>query len=49
MDKFILLSSLCKFGVQISVNDHRGSYDSVESFIPDEERKEIEDDVFDAF
>ena len=47
MDKFKELVSKCKCSVEISVNDHRDYYDTVESSIGEDERKEIEQDIFD--
>jgi len=47
MEKFKELVSLCKASVEISVNDHKDYYESVEQHINEEEREDIEKDVFD--
>ena len=47
MNKFKELVSLCKASVEISVNDHKDCYESVEQYIDEEKRKDIEKDVFD--
>ncbi|CAB4128085.1 hypothetical protein UFOVP104_15 [uncultured Caudovirales phage] len=47
MEKFKELVSLCKASIQISVNDHKDYYESVEQHINEEEREDIEKDVFD--
>ena len=46
MKKFKELVSLCKASVEISVNDHKDYYESVEQHINEEERKDIEKEVF---
>jgi len=51
MEKFKELVSLCKASVEISVNDHKDFYQSVEQHINEqvneEEREDIKKDVFD--
>jgi hypothetical protein len=47
MEKFKELVLLCNASVEISVNDHKDYYKSVEQHINEEERGEIEDDIFD--
>jgi hypothetical protein len=47
MKKFKELVSLCKASVEITVNDHKNDYSTVENYISKENREGIEDDVFD--
>ncbi len=47
MEKFKELVALCKASVEISVNDHKDYYESVEQHITEEQRDDIEKDVFD--
>ena len=47
MEKFKELVSLCKASVEISVNDHKDYYESVEQHINKKERENIKKDVFD--
>ena len=47
MEKFKELVSLCKASVEISVNDHKDYYESVEQNINEKERENIKKDVFD--
>ena len=46
MEKFKELVSLCKASVEISVNDHKHYYESVEQHISKEQREDIEKEVF---
>lgn len=46
MEKFKELVSLCKASVELSVNDHKGFYESVEQFISEEDRNKIDVEVF---
>lgn len=46
MEKFKQLVSLCKSSVEISVNDHKDVYESVEQYIDEVDRKDIDIDVF---
>lgn len=46
MEKFKELVSLCKASVQISVNEHKDYYESVEQHINEEERDGIKKEVF---
>ena len=47
MEKLKELVSLCKASVEISVNDHKDYYESVEQHINEKERENIKTDVFD--
>lgn len=47
MEKLKELVSLCKASVEISVNEHKTYYESVEQYIPEEEKDNIGKDVFD--
>lgn len=47
MEKFKELVSLCKASVEISVNAHKDSYESVEQYIREEWREDIDKEVFD--
>ena len=47
MEKFKELVSLCKASVEISVNDHKDYYESIEQHINEKERENIKKDVFD--
>ena len=47
MKKFKELVSLCKASVEISVNDHKDYYESVEQHINEKERENIKKDIFD--
>jgi hypothetical protein len=47
MKKFKELVSLCKASVEITVNEHKNDYSTVENYISKENREGIEDDVFD--
>jgi hypothetical protein len=46
MEKFKELVSLCKASVEISVNDHKDYYESVEQHINEEDREDIDKEVF---
>lgn len=46
MEKFKELVSLCKASVEISVNDHKSYYESVEYHINEDDRKNIDKEVF---
>jgi hypothetical protein len=46
MKKFKELVSLCRASVEISVNDHKDYYESVEQHIGEEDREDIEKEVF---
>lgn len=46
MEKFKELVSLCKASVEISVNDHKDYYESVEQHINEEDRENIDKEVF---
>lgn len=46
MEKLKELASLCKAGIEISINDHKSYYESVEQYVNEEERDDIEEDVF---
>ncbi len=46
MEKFKELVSLCKASVEISVNDHNDYYESVEQHINEEDREDIDKEVF---
>lgn len=46
MEKFKILVSLCKSSVEISVNDHKDYYESVEDHVSADTRKNIEPEVF---
>ena len=45
MEKFKELVSLCKGSVEISVNDHKDYYESVEQHINEEYREDIDKEV----
>jgi len=47
MENFKELISLCKGSVLISVNDHKDNYESVDEYIDEEDREDIEKEVFD--
>ena len=47
MEKFKELVSLCKGSVEMSVNDHKDCYESVEGYINEDEKGDIEKNVFD--
>lgn len=40
------LVSLCKCSVEISINDHKDCYESVEQYIKEDEREDIDNEVF---
>jgi hypothetical protein len=46
MEKFKELVLLCKASVEISVNDHKDYYESVEQHINEEDREYIDKEVF---
>jgi hypothetical protein len=46
MEKFKELVSICKASVEISVNDHKDYYESVEEHINEEDREDIDREVF---
>lgn len=46
MEKFKELVSKCKCSVEICVNDHRDVYETVEGYIDNHDKKEIEEEVF---
>lgn len=46
MDKLKELVSLCKASVEISVNDHKDYYETVDQYISEKEREDIKPEVF---
>ena len=46
MEKFKELISLCKASVSITVNSHKDYYETVEQYIKEEDKEDIEADVF---
>lgn len=46
MERFKELVKLCKASVEISVNDHKDYYESVEQHIDEEDREDIEKEIF---
>lgn len=45
-EKILWLKNRCKAGLSININNHRGYYESVEESIDEDERKEIDPEVF---
>jgi hypothetical protein len=46
MDKLKELVSKCKCSVEITINDHRDVYDTVDEYITDEDKEDIDNEVF---
>jgi len=46
MENFKELVSLCKASVEILVNDHKNYYESVEQHIDEEDKEDIDKEVF---
>ena len=46
MEKFKELVSLCKASIEISVNEHKDYYESVEQYINEDDREDIDKEVF---
>lgn len=47
MEKFKELVSLCAASVEISVNDHKDCYESVEQYLKNENKKDIDKAILD--
>ena len=46
MNKFKELVSLCRASITISVNDHKDYYESIELYISEVDKEDIEKEVF---